>query len=173
MFERIAAFSEVLARAMDWDAHQATELRFASQLHDIGNIGLPDSILLHPGPLSDEQRRMVEQHPRLGHEVLSDGGALLNLGAEIALSHHERWDGGGYPSRLRGPDIPQSARIVAVADVLDALLSARPYRQPWELPDALGHVREQAGSQFDPQVVRALDASESELVAIHRSFEST
>jgi two-component system response regulator RpfG len=171
-FGRIAALSELLARAVDWDGHQARELHFASQLHDIGNIGIPDSVLLQPGPLSSEQRRVMEQHPRLGHELLSDGGALLNLGAEIALSHHERWDGSGYPSRLQGPDIPQSARIVAVADVLDALTSARPYREAWPLEDALKHIRSHAGSQFDPQVVRGLDASESELLAIHRSFES-
>jgi HD-GYP domain-containing protein (c-di-GMP phosphodiesterase class II) len=96
----------------------------------------------------------------------------LHLGAEIALSHQERWDGSGYPNKLHGDNIPQSARIVAVADVLDALLSPRPWRKAWSLQDALAHVRAGAGSLFDPQVVRALDACEAELVATHRRFEA-
>ncbi|MEO8161426.1 MAG: HD-GYP domain-containing protein, partial [Arenimonas sp.] len=173
IFERISVLSELLARAMGWDERQSRELRHASQLHDIGNIGIPDAILLQPGPLSEEQRRVVEQHPRLGHEVLQDGSGLLHLGAEIALAHQERWDGSGYPARLHGDNIPQSARIVAVADVLDALLSDRPYRKSWSLDAALKHIRSHAGTLFDPQVVQALDASEAEVVATHRSFEST
>ena len=171
-FERMSAFSGLLASAMGWDEHQARELRHASQLHDIGNIGIPDAILRQPGPLSEEQRKIIEEHPRLGHEVLQDGSGLLHLGAEIALSHQERWDGSGYPNKLHGDNIPQSARIVAVADVLDALLSPRPWRKAWSLQDALAHVRAGAGTLFDPQVVRALDACEAELVATHRRFEA-
>jgi HD-GYP domain-containing protein (c-di-GMP phosphodiesterase class II) len=114
----------------------------------------------------------MQQHPRLGHEVLQDGSGLLHLGAEIALNHQERWDGSGYPSGLHGGNIPQSARIVAVADVLDALLSARPWRAAWSLEAALAHVRQHAGSLFDPQVVRALDACEAEVMATQRSFEA-
>jgi two-component system response regulator RpfG len=172
IFERISAFSGLLASAMGWDEHQARELRHASQLHDIGNIGIPDAILRQPGPLSEEQRKVVEEHPRLGHEVLQDGSGLLHLGAEIALSHQERWDGSGYPNKLHGDNIPQSARIVAVADVLDALLSARPWRTAWSIEAALAHVRASAGTLFDPHVVRALDACEAEIVAIHRRFEA-
>jgi two-component system response regulator RpfG len=172
IFERMSAFSETLAKAMGWDEHQARELRHASQLHDIGNIGIPDAILRQPGQLSEEQRKIVEEHPRLGHEVLQDGSGLLHLGAEIALSHQERWDGSGYPNGLHGDNIPQSARIVAVADVLDALLSPRPWRKAWSLQEALAHVRAGAGTLFDPQVVRAVDACEAELVATHRRFEA-
>jgi two-component system response regulator RpfG len=171
IFERIATLSGLLARALGWDEPAARELRHASQLHDIGNIGIPDRILLHPGPLSDTDRSVVQQHPRLGHEVLQDGSGLLHLGAEIALAHQERWDGSGYPGGLHGDNIPLSARIVAVADVLDALVSPRPWREPWSLEAALAHVREHAGSLFDPQVVRAMDACEAEVVAAHRSFE--
>ena len=119
-----------------------------------------------------EQRKIVEEHPKLGHEVLQDGSGLLHLGAEIALSHQERWDGSGYPNKLHGDNIPQSARIVAVADVLDALLSPRPWRTAWSLDAALAHVRAGAGTLFDPHVVRALDACESEIVALHRRFEA-
>jgi len=172
IFERLSELSGLLASALGWDERQARELRHASQLHDIGNIGIPDSILRQPGPLTEAQRQIVEEHPRLGHEVLQDGSGLLHLGAEIALSHQERWDGSGYPSRLHGENIPMSARIVAVADVLDALLSPRPWREAWPLDAALAHIRAHAGSLFDPQVVRALDACEAEVAATHRSFEA-
>jgi len=171
-FERISALSHLLARGMGWDEHEARELRHASQLHDIGNIGIPDSILRQAGPLSEEQRRIVEEHPRLGHEVLHEGNGLLNLGAEIALAHQERWDGSGYPSGLHGDNIPLSARIVAVADVLDAMLSARPWREAWSLEAALAHIRDNAGKLFDPQVVRALEACKAEVVAVHQRFEA-
>jgi two-component system response regulator RpfG len=172
IFERIAALSGLLARALGWDEHAARELHHASQLHDIGNIGIPDTILRHPGPLSESERKVMQQHPRLGHEVLQDGSGLLHLGAEIALNHQERWDGSGYPSALHGENIPMSARIVAVADVLDALLSPRPWRPKLTLDEAMAHVRKGAGSEFDPQVVRALDACEAEVVATHHRFEA-
>jgi two-component system response regulator RpfG len=172
MFERMSAFSELLAKAMSWDEHAARELRHASQLHDIGNIGIPDAILRHPGPLDEQQRKVIQEHPRLGHEALQDGNGLLHLGAEIALSHQERWDGSGYPNGLHGTNIPESARIVAVADVLDALLSARPWREKWSFEAALAHVRAGAGTLFDPHVVRALDSCEAELLATHRRFEA-
>jgi two-component system response regulator RpfG len=172
IFERMSAFSELLAKAMAWDDHAARELRHASQLHDIGNIGIPDAILRHPGPLDEQQRKVIEEHPRLGHEALQDGNGLLHLGAEIALSHQERWDGSGYPNGLHGTNIPESARIVAVADVLDALLSARPWREKWSFESALAQVRAGAGTLFDPHVVRALDSCEAELLATHRRFEA-
>jgi two-component system response regulator RpfG len=172
MFERIGALSELLARTIGWDEHEARELHHASQLHDIGNIGIPDSVLLNPGPLSAEQRRIVEQHPKLGHQVLHDGSGLLNLGAEIALGHQERWDGSGYPNQLHGDNIPFSARIVAVADVFDALLSPRPWRSRWPLDEALAHIRDNAGKLFDPQVVRAFEACKADVVAIHHRFEA-
>jgi two-component system response regulator RpfG len=172
IFERIACLSGVLATAMGWDEKGARELQHASQLHDIGNIGIPDTILRHPGPLPEAERKVMQQHPKLGHEALQDGSGLLHLGAEIALGHQERWDGSGYPSGLHGDNIPASARIVAVADVLDALLSPRPWRPKWSLADALGHIRAGGGTLFDPQVVRALDACEAEVVATHRAFES-
>src|SRR5205085_3094771 len=133
IFERIAALSGLLARALGWEEKAARELEHASKLHDIGNIGIPDTILRHPGPLSDADRAVMQQHPRLGHQALQDGSGLLHLGAEIALNHQERWDGSGYPSGLHGDNIPMSARIVAVADVLDALLSTRPWRDKWTL----------------------------------------
>jgi two-component system response regulator RpfG len=172
IFERIATLSGLLARALGWDEKAARELQHASQLHDIGNIGIPDAILRKPGPLSEAERAVMQQHPRLGHQALQDGSGLLHLGAEIALNHQERWDGSGYPSGLHGDNIPMSARIVAVADVLDALLSTRPWRDKLPLAAALAHIRAGAGTLFDPQVVRALDACEADVMATHRDFES-
>jgi two-component system response regulator RpfG len=172
IFERISALSALLAKGMGWDDDQARQLKHAAQLHDIGNIGIPDAILSQPGPLNDEQRTLMQQHTVLGHEVLHDGSGLLQLSAEIALGHHERWDGSGYPSSLAGEHIPVSARIVAVADVLDALLSVRPYRPAWPLDKALKHVKSQSGLHFDPEVIKVLESREADIIATHQAFEA-
>jgi two-component system response regulator RpfG len=168
-FERIAAFSGVIARGFGMDEEAAQRIEQASRLHDIGNIGIPDAVLRHAGPLSPEQRREMERHTLLGHEALRGGGDLLQLAADIALNHHERWDGGGYPRSLAGPDIPVAARVVAVADVLDALLSPRPWRPAWTAERALAHVRAGAGSQFDPAIVDVVLARDAQLRDVHAS----
>ena len=171
IFERISALSTLLARGMGWDDEQARQIEHAAQLHDLGNIGIPDAILNRPGPLLDDERMLMQQHTVLGHEALQGGSGLLQLSAEIALGHHERWDGSGYPAGLAGEQIPVSARIVAVADVLDALLSSRPYREKWPMDRVLGHMREQSGLHFDPEVIKVLDSREAEIIATHRAFE--
>ena len=171
LFERISALSAVLADGLGLGERQTRAIEHAAQLHDIGNIGLPDAIFSHPGPLSAEQRQLMQQHTVLGHEALQGGSGLLQLGAEIALNHHEHWDGGGYPHGLAGERIPRSARIVAVADVLDALLSARPWRAAWSPEAALAHVRDRSGSHFDPAVVAVLRAREAAIVATLRAFD--
>jgi hemerythrin-like metal-binding protein len=133
----------------------------ASVLHDIGKVGVPDRILLKPGPLEPEERRIMQGHTLLGHEILaravalSEGSLLMAFAAEIARSHHERWDGGGYPDALAGEAIPLAARIVAVADVFDALTGERPYKRAWSEEQALDFICAQAGAQFDPKVVEA------------------
>ena len=161
----------MLADGLGLGERQTRAIEHAAQLHDIGNIGLPDAIFSHPGPLSAEQRQLMQQHTVLGHEALQGGSGLLQLGAEIALNHHEHWDGGGYPHGLAGERIPRSARIVAVADVLDALLSARPWRAAWSPEAALAHVRDRSGSHFDPAVVAVLRAREAAIVATLRAFD--
>lgn len=171
--DRISELCGLLARGMGIPDQQAGKIECAAQLHDIGNIGISDSILGHPGPLSHDQRRSMQQHTVLGHEALQGGSAMLALGAEIALGHHERWDGQGYPFGLSGHEIPVSARIVAVADVLDALLSARPSRGKWTMEAALDHIKGQSGLQFDPEVIKVLASRELEIVAAHRAYEST
>ena len=135
----------------------------ASILHDVGKVCVPDSVLLKSGPLTPEERVLIQSHARDGAVILRKAEALLTgsvqfrLAADIAACHHERWDGTGYPAGLAGEAIPLAARIVAVADVFDALTSARPYKEAWPQPQALDHIRAHAGSHFDPRVVAALD----------------
>jgi len=124
-------------------------------MHDIGKIGIPDHILLKPGRLSDDERVEMNRHPVIGYEILMAAGQspLLKLAAEIAMHHHEKWDGSGYPGGLVGEAIPLSARIVALCDVYDALRSSRPYKQAWSSERALELLREQAGRHFAPALV--------------------
>lgn len=171
-FERMSAFTAILARGMEMGPQEVERLRHAAQLHDIGNIGIPDSILNHPGPLDEAQRQVMQQHTVLGHEALNAGNGLLQLSAEIALGHQERWDGSGYPSGLAGMQVALPARIVAVADVLDALLSDRPHRVRWPMDKALAYVKAQSGLQFDPRIVKVLLQHEVEILAAHQAFES-
>ena len=169
LFDRIAGFSGVIARGAGMDEVTAQNIEQAALLHDIGNVGIPDAILRDPVPLAPEPRRQMEQHTVLGHDALGGGSDLLQLGADIALHHHERWDGGGYPRAIAGADIPVAARVVAVADVLDALLSPRPWRPAWSPQRALAHIRGGAGSHFDPKLVDVLVLHEADLVAVHRA----
>jgi putative two-component system response regulator len=125
-------------------------------MHDIGKIAVPDAILLKPGPLSAAERREMERHAARGAAILGNSTSdLLRLAAEIALTHHERWDGTGYPRGLMGEAIPLPGRIMAVADVFDALTSKRPYKQPWSPEAARDHLLTQSGAHFDPACVRA------------------
>jgi two-component system response regulator RpfG len=172
IFERISALSAVLADGLGLGGQYSRSIEHAAQLHDIGNIGVPDAILNQPGPLSPGQRLLMQQHAVLGHEALQGGSGLLQLSAEIALGHHERWDGSGYPHGLAGERIPLSARIVAVADVLDALLSPRPYRDAWPVREALEHMYGQAGLHFDPAVIKVLASREEAIIATHLAFEA-
>ena len=125
-------------------------------MHDIGKVGIRDSVLLKAGRLDDAERQHMNEHARIGAAIL--GGStcdLLQLAATIAISHHERWDGGGYPNRLVGEAIPLVGRIAAVADVFDALTSERPYKKAWSFEKAFDYLQAQAGSQFDPDCVKA------------------
>jgi putative two-component system response regulator len=123
-------------------------------MHDVGKIGIPDAILLKPGRFEPEEWETMKNHAVIGADILSNGDSdLMELARSIALSHHEKWDGSGYPYGLAGDAIPLAGRIVAVADVFDALCSARPYKQAWPLEKALDYMREQAGRHFDPQVI--------------------
>lgn len=153
---RVGCNSAAIARALGWPAGDVQLLYSAARLHDVGKIGLRDSILLKPDELSSDEFELVRAHTAIGANILSGGSSrLLRMAEEIALSHHERWDGNGYPRGLAGNDIPLTARIVAVADVFDALIHERPYKRAWSVEEALAEIRIQSGRQFDPEVVDA------------------
>jgi putative two-component system response regulator len=152
--ERVADTSALVARAMALDSEWIARLRRAAPLHDLGKLAIPDAILLKPGALTAPERATVEHHTRLGAEMLAGSSSpLLELAREIALCHHERWDGTGYPAGLRGEAIPLGARIVAVAEVFDELTHDRPYREAWPAARVLDEIQRGAGTQFDPGVV--------------------
>ncbi len=153
---RMSHISALLARHVGWTPDQCELLLNASPLHDIGKIGIPDAILLKPGRLTSEERRVMETHTTIGADILSGSDSqLLESARTIALCHHERWDGTGYPNGLQGEAIPAAARIVSIADVFDALTSERPYKQAWTEADALSHMAEAQGRQFDPGFFRS------------------
>jgi putative two-component system response regulator len=153
---RIAAYSALMGRELGMDAEQRALLELAAPLHDVGKIAVPDSILLKPGELTSAERAQMQQHTLQGHHVLKDSSSrVLQVAAEIALSHHERWDGTGYPYGLKGYEIPLTARIVAVADVFDALTTERSYKQPWSIEAARAFMVENSGTQFDPDCIQA------------------
>ena len=157
--QRVAALAARMARELGHDAHSTGLIRAAAPLHDLGKIAVPDSILLKPGRLDPEEFEVVKTHAALGARVLEDSSSeLLGVAEQIARSHHERWDGSGYPESLAGEQIPIAARLVAVADVFDVLVHERPYRDAWAVEDAAREIRSGAGRQFDPDVVGAFDA---------------
>lgn len=153
---RVGDLAARIALQMGFAEHELKQLRIAARLHDIGKIGLSDSILLKPGPLAPAEFRQQEKHTIIGATILAGSRfPILRLAEEIALTHHECWDGSGYPCGLRGEEIPISGRIVAVADVFDALTHARPYKQAWRFEDAIAEIRNHSGTKFDPAVVDA------------------
>jgi HD-GYP domain-containing protein (c-di-GMP phosphodiesterase class II) len=157
--QRVGALAARMARQMGQDDRMVWLVRQAAPLHDLGKIAIPDSILLKPGRLEPEEFEVVKTHAVLGARVLAEGESeLLAVAEQIARSHHERWDGGGYPDGRAGETIPLVARLVAVADVFDVLVHERPYKEAWTVEDAAGEIRAGAGTQFDPAVVAAFDA---------------
>jgi response regulator RpfG family c-di-GMP phosphodiesterase len=151
--DRITTLAHRLAAAAGVDRDGAEMISRASAMHDVGKVAIPDRILSKPGPLDPEERATMQTHARMGANILAGSRSpLIRLAEEIALTHHERWDGGGYPAGLAGEDIPLSGRIVAVCDVFDALVSRRPYKEPWPVERALGEIADQAGRHFDPRL---------------------
>ena len=154
--KRVGRISAVLARAHGLPPGEVTVIRRAAPLHDVGKIGIPDSILLKPGRLTPEEFEFMKTHTTIGAKILSGGRfPLLRVAEGIALTHHERWDGGGYPQGLRGESIPLPGRIVAVADAFDAMTRARPYKAAWPVAQAVAELERCAGKQFDPKIVEA------------------
>lgn len=171
---RMSHYARLLAEALgsgeDW-----SELLFnAAPMHDIGKIGIRDHILLKPGPLDAQEWAEMRRHPVYGAEIIGEHDSeLMRLSREIALNHHERWDGSGYPAGLRGRAIPLSARIVAVADVFDALTTRRPYKKAWPVDEAVQHMGRQAGIHFDPELIALFNRILPELLTIRSRYEET
>jgi putative two-component system response regulator len=149
--ERMSAYSALLAGKLGLDVES---IRIASPMHDVGKVALPDNLLLRPGALDEEERAEMERHTWIGYQILAgSGSALLELGATIALTHHEKWDGTGYPRQLAGSAIPMEGQVAAVADVFDALTSDRPYRRAFSLEETIRIMRGERGKHFDPRLV--------------------
>jgi putative two-component system response regulator len=156
---RVGDLSASIALQLGNDSDFVEALRLAAPLHDLGKIALPEAILFKPGKLDHDETQTMRQHTLVGGQVFSGvESPLMILCREIALHHHERWDGTGYPDEISGESIPLAARIVAVADVYDALVQERPYKQAWSHEDALAEITAQSGKQFDPEIVEAFVA---------------
>ena len=153
--ERVTRLALELARSIDPDLLDDPQLEYGFLLHDLGKIGVPDSILLKPGPLTASERQTMRDHPILGERIVARVPYLRGTTRQVVAAHHERWDGGGYPRRLRALDIPRCARIFAVVDAFDAMTNERPYRAAMKIDLALAEIERCRGTQFDPLVVEA------------------
>lgn len=169
---RMSHYSRLIAARLGLPSAEQELILEASPMHDVGKVGIPDAILLKPGRLDEDEYRIMKRHAEIGYEILRDSPApLLQAAAEIAWSHHEKFDGTGYPRGLRGEAIPLFGRIVAVADVFDALTSERPYKKAWPLERARAFLEEQAGGHFDPAVVSAFLSVWEDALAIHARYQ--
>ncbi|MEC5385792.1 two-component system response regulator [Uliginosibacterium sp. H3] len=164
---RMSHFSQRLGRAIGMSEREADDLLNAAPMHDIGKIGIPDRILQKPGKLDAEEWAIMQTHAAIGADIIGEHeGGMLAMARRIALTHHEKWDGSGYPNRLAGEDIPLEGRIIAVADVFDALTSVRPYKRAWSVDEAVTHIRDGAGQHFDPQLVELFIADLPAMIEI-------
>ncbi len=167
---RVSEYSEAIAEAYGLDPERCRDIRLASPMHDIGKVGIPDIILLKTGKLTEQEFATMQRHALIGRDILAESSSsLLQLAAEIAGSHHERWDGMGYPLRLSGTAIPLAGRIVALADNFDALTTTRPYKVAWDVETTIEHINERAGTQFDPDIVAAFNKALPRILAVREA----
>lgn len=168
---RMSKYSQLLGRAAGMSQTQSELLLNASPMHDIGKIGIPDSILLKPGKLDMDEWEVMKTHPVIGAEILSGHQSeLMGMASQIALAHHEKWDGSGYPHGLQGEEIPLEARVVAVCDVFDALTTARPYKKAWPVEEAIAYIHDNSGKHFDPELVNLCPAILPEILLIRARY---
>jgi len=169
---RMSHYARLIAAAISDDEVWVDLLYNAAPMHDIGKIGIPDSILLKKGRLNEHEWDIMRQHPRFGSEIIGDHSSeLLQMAAEIALTHHEKWDGSGYPMGLSGEEIPLASRIIALADVFDALTTERPYKQAWDIEQAMQMIEESAGSHFDPGLVPIVRSLLPEMLKVRDRYQ--
>jgi len=168
---RMSHYAQVIALAYGFSEQKAEDLLHAAPMHDIGKIGIADNILLKPGKLTADEYKEMQKHPLIGAEIIGDCDSdLLKMAKAVALYHHEKWDGSGYPFGLSGEQIPIEARIVALSDVFDALTSARPYKQAWTIEETLQHIRAQKGQHFEPVLVDLLEQNLQHILEIKQRW---
>lgn len=168
---RMSHYTRILGLAAGYGDAEADDLLHAAPMHDVGKLGIPDAILRKPGPLTAEEWTVMRRHPEIGAAILGEHDhGLLGMARRIALGHHEKWDGSGYPGGLKGETIPIEARMVAIADVFDALTSVRPYKPAWPVERAVEHLREQSGNHFDPQLVELFIEQLPAVLAVRERF---
>jgi len=169
---RMSYYAQLLAQTMGCDAYWTDLLFNASPMHDVGKIGIPDRILCKPGKLDADEWLIMQTHTTIGARIIgdADGSDLLEMAITVALTHHERWDGSGYPNRLAGAAIPLEGRIVAIADVFDALTSERPYKRAWLVDDAFAFIQKEAGQHFDPAIATHFLQIVPEILAIKARY---
>src|SRR6187402_356823 len=168
---RMAKYSALIGAHLGLGAETVHVLEVAAPMHDIGKIGIPDAVLLKEGPLTREEIEMMKTHPRIGYDILKGSPSkYLSMGAIIALGHHEKYDGSGYPNGLHGEDIPLVARIVAAADVFDALVSERPYKKAWPVDEGIEFLKGQRGKHFDPTCIDAFLSDRGAIETVLREF---
>jgi len=171
---RMSQFSELLARELGKDDHYCELILNASPMHDIGKIGIPDRVLLKPGKLDDDEWQIMKSHTTMGAEILSGGESeLMKMSATIAITHQEKWDGSGYPEGLKGEEIPLEGRIVAIADVFDALTSVRPYKKAWTVEKAVELIEQESGKHFDPALVPLFVKVLPEVIKVKDKFSDS
>ncbi len=172
--QRMAHYSAIIARRLGLNEEAVESILYAAPLHDVGKIGIPDGVLLKPGPLSPKEWEIMKKHAEIGAEILrGTKSGFVKVGEIVALYHHERWDGRGYPYGLKGTQIPLAARIVAIADVFDALTSDRPYRKALSIEEAFKIIEEGIGTHFDPKIAEIFLEAREEILEIKETFKDT
>lgn len=165
--KRVGEYSHLIAKALGLNEEFCSDIRLAAPMHDVGKVGIPDAVLLKKGKLTEQEFASMQTHTLLGSDILRESkSGLLRLAASIAATHHERWDGQGYPRRLAGDAIPIAGRIVAVADNFDALTTERPYKEAWPVEKAVAHIKGRSGSQFDPACVEAFEKALDDILSV-------
>ena len=168
---RMSRYSQLLGLAAGMSEVEAEVLLNASPMHDIGKIGIPDKVLLKPGKLDAEEWKTMQTHVDIGVEILSGSSSMLmDMAAEVAQNHHEKWDGSGYPRAIAGENIPLTGRVVAVADVFDALITERPYKKAWPVEEAVEYLKEQSGKHFEPKLIDLFIAILPDILEIRNQY---
>ncbi|MEY4591601.1 MAG: hypothetical protein RIR18_496 [Pseudomonadota bacterium] len=167
---RMTNFAHCIAKALGLPLEERETIYITAPMHDVGKIGIPDAILLKPGRLDQEEFALMQQHAEIGEHLLQGNDPLIVSAREIAGSHHENWDGSGYPRGLKGEQIPLLGRVCSIADVFDALTSTRPYKEPWPVTEAVDWIHSQSGLKFDPAIVKAFDLALPEILRIRELY---